>query len=572
MTPITIQQAFALANQHHEAGRLAEAEKMYRQILQQQPGHADALHYLGLIAHQVGQNAAAVDLIRRGLAINPNLPEAHNNLGNVLKNTGKPDEAIECYRRAIALRPDFPAAYGNLGSGLKERGEMDEAIAVYRRAIESFSRENSRGSNHAYVHSNLVYALHFHPDYDAGAIAQEYRRWNRMHAAPLKGMIQEHRNDREPQRRLRVGYVSPDFRWHAVGRNLLPLLSNHDRGKFEIICYAQVLRPDALTKLLREKSDGWRNIVGMPDEQVAKQIRDDRIDILVDLALHTGDNRLLVFAHKPAPVQVSYLGYCSSTGLETIDYRFSDPYMDPADFDVSCYSERTVRLPSTYWCYQSTRSTADEAFEKKPGEIIFGCLNTFSKASPQAQAFWARLLLAVPESRLVIHAAEGTHRDNFSKRFAAAGVDPGRIEFFPTISYDAYMQMHRRVDVALDPFPYGGGITTLDCIWQGTPVVTLSGRTAVGRGGRSILSNLGLTDLIAATPDEYVRIAADLARDSDRRAQLRKTLRTRLMDSPLRNGAGFARDVEGAYREMWRRWCERGSTDRACQPMESKGS
>jgi protein O-GlcNAc transferase len=557
MAPTTINHAFKLAIQHHEAGRLEEAERIYRGILAQQPEHASAMHYLGLIAHQVGRGEAAVDLIRRSIELNPNLPEAHNNLGNVLKSKGEPDGAIASYRRAIALKANNAEALANLASAVRDQGEIDEAIATYRRAIEAYGEGNAGGVNQAYVHSNLVYALHFHSGYDAGAIAEEYRSWNRRYAEPLKQFIRPHGNERDAARRLRIGYVSPDFRWHAVGRNLLPVFCKHDRGKFEIFCYSQVLRPDALTGLLKKNTDGWRNILGVPDEKVAEQIREDRIDILVDLALHTGDNRLLIFARKPAPVQASYLGYCSSTGMEAMDYRISDPHMDPADFDLSCYSEKTIRLPHTYWCYQSTGPAA-EAPRNKGEPLTFGCLNTFAKVSVEAQLLWARLLESVPGSRLLLHSAAGSHRENVRKRFESAGVDPSRVEFVPTQRYDVYMQTHCQIDVALDPFPYGGGITTLDSLWQGVPVVTLNGRTAVGRGGRSILTNVGLPELIAQTPAEHIRIATGLAGDGDRRAELRRTLRSRMQDSPLRDATGLARDLEGAYREMWRAWCETG--------------
>ncbi len=493
--------------------------------------------------------------MRRALAINPNLPEIYNNLGNVLKDKGDPDQAIEIYRRAIALRPDHAKAYANLGSTARDKGEMGEAIAAYRKSIECFKKANASGPNYAYTHGNLIYAMHYHSDYDAAAIAEEYRAWGKTHGEPLRKFIKPHGNDRNPDRKLRIGYVSPDLRWHSVGRNLLPLLHRHNREQFEIFCYAHVLRPDPLTRLLRDQCDQWRSIIGVPDEPVAEKIREDKIDILVDLALHSADNRLLVFAQKPAPVQLSYLGYCSSTGLDTIDYRLSDPHMDPEDFDLSVYTEKTIRLPRTYWCYQTLAQTPDAT--RKAGEpITFGCLNTFGKVSPEAKTLWARIMQSVSGSRLVLHAAVGTHRDIIRKFFESHGIDGTRVDFLPIQAYNDYLQSYGRIDVCLDPFPYGGGITTLDSLWQGVPVVTLSGGTAVGRGGRSILTNIGLPELVTYTQDDYLRVAVDLANDADRRAELRRTLRDRVKSSPIKDAPQFARDVEAAYRQMWRNWCQ----------------
>jgi protein O-GlcNAc transferase len=555
MTTATITDAFKLANQYHEAGRLQQAEQIYRQILAKDPNHANSIHYLGLIAHQTGNTDVAVDLMRKAIALNPNLPEAHNNLGNVLRDKGDPDQAIASYRRSIALRPDHAEALANLGCAFRDKGQMTEAIAAYRKSLDIYRRANAVGTYYAYVHSNLVYGMHYQSEYDAAAIGEECRAWGRAHGRPLKKFVKPHNNDRNPDRRLRIGYVSGDLRWHSVGRNLLPLLHKHNREQFEIFCYAHVLRPDPLTQLLRQQTDGWRSIIGIPDEPVAEKIREDKIDILVDLAVHSADNRLLVFARKPAPVQVSYLGYCSSTGMEAMDYRLSDPHMDPEDFDLSVYTEKTIRLPNTYWCYQALAQSPDST--RKTGEpLTFGCLNTFAKVSPEAQTLWAKILQSVPGSNLLLHTAEGSHRQTIQDFFSSFGIDPQRIRFVPNQSYTAYLQTYSQIDIALDPFPYGGGITTLDSLWHGVPVVTLSGKTAVGRGGRSILTNIGLTDLIAYTRDDYVHIVADLARDADRRAELRKSLRGRVKDSPLKNPAKFAQEVESAYRTMWRNWCQ----------------
>jgi len=256
--------------------------------------------------------------------LRPNYAQAHSNLGNALRDKGRLDEAIAAIRQAIVLDPNLAGAYSHLGNALKDAGELDEAIVAARKAV-------ALKPDFLEADSNLVYMLHYHPGYDASAITEELRRWDRQHAEPLRRFIQTHTANRDPHRRLRIGYVSPDFRDHVVGRNLLPLFRQHDRRQFEITCYAQTASPDAMTTMFQQNADRWRNIVGLTDEQAAAQIRRDSVDILVDLALHTDKNRLLVFARKPAPVQATFAGYPGSTGLSAIDYRLSDPYLDPTE-------------------------------------------------------------------------------------------------------------------------------------------------------------------------------------------------------------------------------------------------
>jgi predicted O-linked N-acetylglucosamine transferase (SPINDLY family) len=274
------------------------------------------------------------------------------------------------------------------------------------------------------------------------------------------------------------------------------------------------------------------------------------------------NNRLLVFARKPAPVQVTYLAYVGSNGLSTMDYRLSDPYLDPPDTDLSCYTESTLRLPKTYWCYQpgpAPLPTAPPAMGN--GFITFGCLNNFSKVSSAALDLWAKILAVVPDSRLILHASSGSHQYDVRQCMKRVGVSDDRLRFIGMQPWTQYIQTYSEIDIALDPFPYGGGITTCDALWMGVPVVTLSGPTAVGRGGRSILSNLGIPELIAFTQDQYLQIAVALAQDQDRLRDLHSSLRARLLTSPLMDAAGFTRDMEAAYRHMWRRWCQAAPTE-----------
>jgi protein O-GlcNAc transferase len=619
MAEVTIEQAMTMAVQHHQAGRLVEADAIYKQVLARQPNYADALHLLGMVAHQSGRNQDALELIYQAIRVNPNTPIYHNNLGNVLVALGKKDEARCAYRSAIEFQPDYADAYNNLGNVLKEQGRLnsaieayrealrinpeyfetlyqmgtvlhtlgrlDEAIAVFQRALElkpdiadvwndlgnvfkdqgqidaaiaAYQTALKFKPDYLGYYSNILYTLHFHSDYDARAIYEEHVRWNRQHAAPLKQFIQPHSNNRDPERPLRIGYVSPEFRRNVVGWNVLPLLQQHCHEQFKIFCYSGVLNPDSMTQQIRSCADEWRNISTASDERTAQMIRNDGIDILVDLTLHMAHNRLLVFARKPAPIQVTWLGYCSTTGLEVMDYRLSDPYLDPPDTDLSIYSEQTLRLPDNYWCYQPGDTAPDPAPPPalSTGYITFGCLNNFTKVSPAAMDLWTQILHRMPQARLIVHSKPGAHLKQVRARFVHAGFTADRLEFVgQRPSWLDYINTYNGIDLALDPFPYCGWITTCDSLWMGVPVVSLSGRTAAGRGGKSILTAIGLPELVAETPEQYVQIAVKLAGDLSRLVELRKTLRQRMQSSPLMDAKGFARNIEDAYRDMWRKWC-----------------
>jgi predicted O-linked N-acetylglucosamine transferase (SPINDLY family) len=714
-------QLFRAAVQHHQAGRLGDAEQLYRQVLNRHPKHADALHLLGVIAYQVGQNHAAIQLIRQAitfqprhpeahnnlgnalrasgqldeaivayrqtialkpdhaaaysnmgaaleengcldqaiaayqsaitlkpdfaaalnnmgnalrgkgrldealvayrqaLALQPNYTEIHNNLGNTLRDKGRMDEAIAFYRQAIAIKPDFPAAHTNLGNALKDKGRMDEAIAAHLQAIElkpDFAEahnnlgnalqnkgqlddavtrfqqaialksdfadaHNNLGSvmkdmglmdealaayrhaialkpDYSEAHSNLVYSLHFHPDFHTLAIAGEHRLWNRRFAESLKQLILPHANNRDPERRLRIGYVSPDFYAQAESFFVLPLLAAHDLGQFEIHAYASVKRPDRVTDRMRRSVSVWHDVLGMTNEELAGKIRRDGIDILVDLTMHMADNRLPLFARKPAPVQVTWLAYPGSTGLETIDYRITDAWMDPSSLGTDGYSEESIRLPDSWCCYDPMSDLPPVPCETAHhGDFVrFGSFNNFCKLNEPLLAVWAQLLAALPGSRLLLLAPEGSARERTWDRFGREGIDRGRIEFVGKCSRDEYLRLYDRIDIALDPLPYNGITTTLDALWMGVPVVSLAGKTAAGRVGLSLLSTVGLPELATKTPDEFVRITSDLAKDLPRLSGLRSLLRERMRTSPLMDAPRFARNMETAYREMWRRWCE----------------
>jgi len=538
-----------LGNVLGACGQFESAAMEFREAIALRPEYADAFHGLGMVMSMQGWLDQAAASFRRAIALRPQLAQAHCGLGVVHSTLGEMDDAIACLRQAAALSPDDSSTQNNLGVALLRTGDCDQAQACYQRAVEL-------DPSNAAADSNRVYSLYFHPGYDAHAILREHRLWNEHHGQPLAHFIPRHANDRSTTRRLRIGYVSPDFREHVVGWGLLPLLKEHHKQKFEVLCYSCVVRPDALTDQLRQSADIWRETAAMDDDELSALIQSDRIDILVDLSLHMANNRMTLFARKPAPVQLTYLGYCGTTGLSTMDYRFSDPHLDPPETDLSCYSEQTVHLPTSYWCYHPGGEAPDvlPLPASQCGHITFGCLNNFTKVSTAALDLFAKVLSAVPSSRLLLHTPIGSHRQRVLDQFASHGVAPERIELIPTQAWAEYMQTYQRIDIALDPIPHGGGITTCDAMWMGVPTVTLLGGTAVGRGGNTILRNVGLPELIAQSVDQYVDIAHDLANDQPRLSELRAGLRQRLTDSPIMDAKRFARDIEAAYADLWARW------------------
>jgi predicted O-linked N-acetylglucosamine transferase (SPINDLY family) len=578
-------------------GRQEEALAEYRIAVSLNPNLAPARYNLGTSLHLANHVDEAIPELRRALALDPNFFEAWNNLGNALEDKLAFDEAAEAYRQALRLRPNAASVVFNLGNALRDTANPDGAIEAYRRAI---AREpNYVEAKHnlaavlkdaggldesieiweallktnpvAFIASNYIYSLHFHPDYDAKRLYEVHADWNRRYAEPLAperngdaaslitSCVPVSLREFPTHRRLRIGYVSPDLREHPVGRFLLPLLEHHDRRRFEIFCYTDVRQTDAITDRLRSHSDVWRSTIGLSNDQLVQLVRDDRIDILVDLTMHMKGSRLLAFARKPAPVQVTYLAYCGTTGLRTMDYRLTDPFLDSPGEDRSVYSEQSVWLRS-YWCYEpAADAPAVAPPSASTGSITFGCLNNFGKVTPGTLDVWAELLSRVPGSRLLLFAPEGSHRERARQRLAGRNVDPRRLAFVPLMHLNQYLSQYNHIDIGLDPFPYPGGTTTCDALWMGVPVVSLAGATAVSRAGLSILSQMGLAQLVARTTEQYLTVALQLAGDARRLAELRSTLRERMRASPLMDAPGFARDVERAFLEMWSGTGARGS-------------
>lgn len=615
----SVQRALDLARQYYQEGQWKQAEQVYLQVLDEDPQQVDALHLLAVIAAQTGRESRAIDYLRAVLRLQPGLSAAHNDLGNVLVAQGKLPEAEASFREALRLQPDFAVVHNNLGNALREQGRLAEAVASFQHAlhlkpdyaeahhglgnallkqgkldeaeasyqqalrlkpeyvgaysnignvlkdqgriddaIAAFGNALRIEPEAAHIHSNFILALNYHFHYDVRAIQEECARWNQQHAEPLTKLIRPHTNRPDPERRLRIGYVSADFYDHVVGHNIGPLLYNHDHSQFEITLYANQTCADFMTARFHTCADRWCVIVNWPDGRVAERIHQDGIDVLVDLALHTAGNRLLVFARKPAPVQVSFAGYPGSTGLSAIDYRLTDPYLDPPGLFDSFYSEESIRLPNSFWCYAPVTDQPHVNLlpASRNGFITFGSLNGFAKVNDECLALWAKVLHAVPQSRLLLLAPPGRAREYVLARFEHEGIDSARVEFADKRPRLEYLKLYQRIDLGLDPIPYNGHSTSLDAFWMGVPVLTLVGKKAVARAGWSLLCNLGLPELAAETPEHYAVLAARLAADPSRLQELRLTLRQRMQQSPLMDGKRFAADVERAYRQMWRRWCQ----------------
>jgi predicted O-linked N-acetylglucosamine transferase (SPINDLY family) len=444
------------------------------------------------------------------------------------------------------LDPLHAALFDNLGSVLKDAGELDAAIDCFRRSL-------ALNPNNAATHSNLVYALNFQSR-QAQPVLAESLRWAGRFAGQTAG-APPHAQDRLAERRLRVGYVSPDFRDHCQSLFTIPLLSNHDHAAVEVFCYSSVQRPDEHTRRITALADTWRDVRTLDDATLAYLIRADRIDILVDLTLHMSGNRLLTFARRPAPIQITWLAYPGTSGLKAMDHRISDPRLDPAGVDAY-YTEATIRLES-FWCYDPLTSgppvNALPALAR--GHITFGCLNNPCKLTPETLVLWGGVMRALPDARLKLLAPGGRHGARLLQRLAAQGIAGERVDFVPFRPRAAYLRTYHDFDLGLDTVPYNGHTTSLDSLWMGVPTITRVGETCVGRGGLSQLFHLGLTELAAASDAGFVDTAVALARDLPRLVKLRAALRARLAGSALMDAPRFARQMETAYRSLWRRYC-----------------
>jgi protein O-GlcNAc transferase len=586
-----IRKAIKSAIDDLQTGKLEQAERLFKEILKVQPNNVSALHFIGVIYYQHKDYESAIKYIKRALQLGPDYVDAYSNLGSVLQEIGRLDEAVDCYKKAIELDPHFVRAYNNLASAFKEKWQLDDAISNYRKAIQlcpdlaepynglanvlqergklveaekCYRRALRMEPDCPFYYHNLLFMLNYDSRNDVRAVFSDHLKFAKQFEAPLASSIIPHESDCSSARRIKIGYVSPDFRKHSVAYFIEPVLEAHNHEEFEVFCYSDVFMPDNVTERLQKYADQWRSIVGVSDEKVAELIRTDGIDILVDLAGHTGHNRLLVFARRPAPVQVSWIGYPNTTGLSMIDYRVVDDYTDPPGLTDAFSSEELIRMPDSFLCYlpDKDRPAVRDLPATESGYVTFGSFNYFPKVSPETVGIWAKILKTVPDSRLIMKARNFADRTTCRyalDMFLRHGIPAERIELLSMkTSFEEHLDTYNRIDIALDTFPYNGTTTTCEALWMGVPVVTFAGDVHASRVGKSLLTNIGLSELVAGTFEEYVSITVNLADDLKRLCALREGLRNRMAHSPLTDAKRFIINLESCYRKMWERRCEHG--------------
>ena len=518
------------------------------------PG-ASQLHYnLGKVYSDLQRYPEAIAAYRRALQINPKNIEAQCNVGGMLEHNGEYSQAIAAYRKAIGINPSHPEAHNNLGLILRQLGKFEEAMESFKRAIQAQPAGLS-------FMQNLISTMNYMPRMDCGEIFNAHQKFGQQLELSSKPFAARPIgiSETDTMRRLRIGYVSPDFKQHAVAHFIEPVLANHQKDGFEIFCYSNNPIVDATTRHLQSLVPHWRDITGMTDDDAAKKIRDDGIDILVDLAGYTNLNRLMIFTLKPAPVQATWIGYPNTTGLSRMDYRITDALSDPIGQTDSLHTEKLARLPDCFSCFAPPKESPEVGAlpASNSDGIMFGSFNNLTKINDHVIATWARILVGMPKSRLTLKYKSlktESIQDMVYADFAKHGVTRDRLVFFSqTDSKMEHMSQYNHIDIGLDSFPYNGTTTTCDALWMGVPVITLAGRSHVGRVGVSQLTNIGLPELIGHNEDDYVDIAVALANDLPRLAALRSGLRERLRASPLMDAPRFTRNLEAAYREMFKR-------------------
>ena len=567
----------------HKTDRLDEAEVCYQRALRIKPDFADVFLFQGLILFKKGCHIESEAIYRQALKINPEFAEAHCNLGSVLFELRRFEDAEASLRRALQIKPDFAAAYTNLGIVFMETGRLIEAEAACQKALQ-IEPDYAEGSmnlgivlmhlgrldeaetclrraieikpDYVGAHSNLLFML----NYNQEKTPEENFREAQAYSGRIGHLVKQRYTSWSSEgQRLRIGFVSGDLKNHPVGYFIEGLLAHLDRNAFELIAYPTVPHVDASTVRIKSYFSAWKPFFGMDDEAAAALIHDDRIHILIDLAGHTRYNRLPVFARKPAPVQVSWLGYFATTGLKEMDYLIADAHTLPESIE-QYFTEKIWRLPETRLCF--TPPDMDVPVSTLPalrnGYVTFGCFNNLTKMNDKVVELWSRIMTSVPNSRLFLKTKqlnEAAIRQHTAERFAAHKIDASRLIMESTESREKYFAAYNRVDISLDPFPYPGGTTTVESLWMGVPVLTLNGESFLSRQGVGILMNSGLADWIANDAEEYVARAASYAQDLGQLSTLRLNLRQQVLASPIMDGKRFAEHFGNALRGMWQKWC-----------------
>jgi len=549
----------ALALLRANQGHLEQAARHFQDALALQPDEVKLINGLGVVLQRLGRPEQAAACYQESIRIDPYYQEAPVNLALLLKDHIRLCAAQRYLEGALRLQPESVRLRYNLANTLHLMGESLEAVAAYRETLRL-------DPEHLDARQNLLFALHYAPQISDRQIFAEHLAaagTGVLSPEPILSPVapscaaepipsRQAASDSAP-RRIRIGYLSPDFRGHAVASFIEPVLRHHDKSRYEVFCYANLARPDDSTKRLMSLAERWRDIYPMGDEEAARLIAGDRIDILVDLAGHTAGNRLPLMARKPAPVQATWIGYPDTTGIPQMDFRITDGLADPPGTTEHLHCEELVRLPRTFSCYLPPECAPAVAALPMlaAGRVTFGSFNNLAKVTPEVIALWSRVLLAVPGSRLVMKCpplADPELCALLLERFRDEGVAADRVELNPGDASPAeHLAQYGRVDIALDCFPYNGTTTSCEALWMGVPVVTLAGTRHAGRTGVSILTNCGLAHLVAQTPDQYLALACDLARDPASLQQLRFGMRERMAASPLLDGAALTRELEAAF-------------------------
>jgi predicted O-linked N-acetylglucosamine transferase (SPINDLY family) len=574
-----------LAHLLRRQGDWDEAINLYRQALSLNPIDGKIYLDIGLTLQEQGKQIDALEWLQQAVAFKADptaFAQAHYHLANALEQQNRLESAIQHYQEAIKHDAKMAEAYLGLGNALQKQGKLTQAKKNLQQAIQL--KPNFISAQHTLsinwllqgqinyaisqlkkvlniapyyhpAHSVILMAMNYSADITLNTLLAEHRKYNDQYIKPLANTSQPHHHDHQSTPRLKIGYVSPDFRQHSVAFFMTPILAHHDHQHFEIVCYYNQTYQDKITKQLKAHADQWIDCASLSDQALAERIRQDKIDILVDLAGHTADNRLLTFARKPAPIQVTYLGYPTTTGLTTIDYRITDHYIDIQGLN-DAVSETPIKLPNSYFCYNPLPDSPP--INNLPAltqpKITFGSFNNYAKITPQVKALWAKILQQIPHAQLLLKNKSLNDKETLQQllaQFTQLGIQSQRINIIHyATSQQEHLATYHQIDIALDTFPYNGATTTCEALWMGVPVVTLIGQKHASRMGLSILSTVGLKQLIASTPTEYLAINMKLTDDLNQLQQLRQNLRQQMQNSPLMNGAKFTRDLEAAYRNM----------------------
>jgi len=532
----------------------AEAVNAHATAIRLKPTLAQAHAHIGVALRELGQYDPSIGALQEALRLKPDDAQTHNQYALVLNAAGRNTEAVAAAREALRLDPDYTWALNVLGFALQASGRHDEAIGVYQTALKS-------APYYSIVHDNLVYCHMFQPSATLASVKEHHVRWARQHADRYKSEWGNWRNDPHPERPLVLGFVSPDFRRHPVGEFLVRSFEELNRQGWRTICYANqvVSEQDHLTRRFRAAAGTWRVVNKMNDQDLAAQIREDQVDILFETTGHMANNRLLLFARKPAPIQITWAGWMATTGLDAIDYIIGDRYQTPPGCEHG-YTERIIRMPHSFICYDPppyAPPVAPAPFHKN-GYITFGCYNVGVKIVRETVVGWAAVLRRLPTAKMILKGREYNDlhmREKLLKWFAEDGVEAKRIEFRGGTGHVEHLASYGDIDIQLDPYPFTGSTTTLESLWMGVPVVTRIGETFPSRHSSSYLSTVGLSELVTDNVESFAEAAARLVTDPERLAAIRHGLRERMQASPMCNQVGFVEALGRELREAWRGWC-----------------